>query len=75
VKSERKLTEAGIRAVLAETFPGTRFFVSRDPAGFGVWYWAFRVRWVEGPSFKAVRAVADEMQEAGISIGCRRDDA
>ena len=52
----------------------TLAIVSRDPGSFGRYYWSFRVRWSGGPSFEGVRAVADEMQETGISIRCHYED-
>jgi hypothetical protein len=70
---QRMPTMEDVRLELAKAFPGTRFFVSRDKAGIGVWYWAFRIRWVEGPPFEAVRAAADKMQETGVSIRCVRE--
>jgi hypothetical protein len=62
-----------VRTKLANAFPDTRFFVSRDKAGFGTWYWMLKIRWVEGPTFEEVRAVTDEMQKTGIAIRCQRD--
>jgi hypothetical protein len=67
------LTLEDVRSKLAITFPGTKFFVSREHAGLGRWYWAFKVRWADGPEFEEVRAVADKMQMSGISIRCKRE--
>jgi hypothetical protein len=60
-----------IRSKLAMAFPGTRFFVSRERFSG----WAYKVRWIDGPEFEEVRAVADEMQTSGIAIRCLRGHA